>query len=212
MSNRRLRNLFPAALVLTVLAFGGTGCAPFATYPPVHGSSTITNPSIAPIPELMARGVAVIHESELERNPERAGEPVTFNLPPHTPISVWQNVAQRIGDGRPKRAGDLNAVNIHQVRLRGNVAEVDTIHRPDGGLPALTTLHMKRKLSGWTLERTRRWAIPIEEPVAYYFDELDGTKAPGAGYYPGRGDSEGVVTSPIEEALQLRDDAQMESP
>ncbi|MFK7962066.1 MAG: hypothetical protein AB8G96_16250 [Phycisphaerales bacterium] len=160
------------ALVASAASLGG--CAPWATYPKVERSVTIAEPRVAPLPELMARAVAVAYALEHEEYAEAEKLPPTpFNLPVGTPLSVWETVAGRLGQAFPATEVAPEVIHVEQIRLRGTEAQVDVIRRPRGGTPVLTTITFRRELlRGWFVERTRDWRIPTDVPELGYAGAL----------------------------------------
>lgn len=156
-----------AALGLAVL-LAAAACTPMATYPPVDGAVSIANPSVPPLPELMAD--AIIEIDGRAARPDSGG--LVFNLPPGTSAGVYRNVRRRLPeDARPMMAADAGTVrdviHVDQIRLRGTDAEVDVVHRrsPDGP-PQLTTVRMKQRVpGGWRVDSVRTWLVERTEPT-----------------------------------------------
>jgi hypothetical protein len=165
--------------ILLVLAWLLCGCTPWATYPPIEGAVDISNPALAPIPELMADAVRYVHTLD-------GGEgEIVLNLPEGTSAKVYDAVIERLGNARPMRPGDTQAYHVEAVRVRGLDAEVDVIHPAAGGVPELMTVYFNQSLmEGWRVKWHRRWRLRIEAPEAHYvpppLPEEEGEAATGA--------------------------------
>lgn len=173
-SRRPARPLTAVLVAGAAAAASLTGCAPWATYPKVERSVTIAEPRVPPLPELMARAVAVAYALEHEAYAEAEELPATpFNLPVGTPLSVWETVTGRLGEAYPATEAAADVIHVQQIRLRGTQAEVDVIRQPRGGTPVLTTISFRRELlRGWYVERTRDWRIPTDVPDLGYAGAL----------------------------------------
>jgi hypothetical protein len=149
--------------LLLVLALFLCGCTPWATYPPIEGAVDISNPALAPIPELMTGAVRHVREQD-------GGEgEIVLNLPEGTPAKVYDAVIERLQTARPMQAGDKGAYHVEAVRVRAMDAEVDVIHPGNGGAPELMTIYFRQHLlEGWQVKWHRRWRLRIEAPEAHY--------------------------------------------
>lgn len=191
-----------SAVIATLITI--TGCAPWASYPPVETTASLARPSFEPFPTLMGRAAAYGHDTW-----GTIDEGIVFNLPPDTPASVYETVTKRINYAysgkpnapsvRPMQEGDPQAYHITSVRVRGTDAEVDLIYPRADGIPELVTIQFsKRFAGGYDVERIRPWRIRIDAPMATYDDALrremeskNPKKAPMAD------DSEAVGTEPV---------------
>ena len=182
--------------LLLALAFFLCGCTPWATYPPIEGAVDISNPALAPIPELMADAVRYVREQDGEE-----GE-IAINLPEGTPAKVYDAVIERLATARPMQAGEKRAYHVEAVRVRAMDAEVDVIHPGNGGAPELMTVYFNQNLlEGWQVKWHRRWRLRIEAPEAHYVPppppEVEPEAAPEGGGRLGAGDE---VSPPPSEA------------
>ncbi len=158
--SRIVRTLLVSTVALTALAVGG--CAPTATYPKIEGSVAISNPRLAPLPELMADAIEAVRGDVATED----GGRVAFNLPENTPAAVWNEVARRVDGGVPATDADASIAHVLQVRLRMGQAEVDVVVEPAGAVPGLVTLSMEqRAFRDWTITRRRDWRVPAEVPA-----------------------------------------------
>lgn len=163
MTARRSRTactLFGSTVALAALVVAG--CAPTATYPKIEGSVAISNPRLAPLPELMADAIEAVRGDVAGEE----GVRVAFNLPENTPAAVWNEVARRVDGGVPATDADAAIAHVLQVRLRMGQAEVDVVVEPAGGVPGLVTLSMEqRAFRDWSITRRRDWRVPVEVPA-----------------------------------------------
>lgn len=152
--------------VLATAALAAAGCAPTATYPRIEGSVAISNPRLAPLPELMADAIEAVRGDVATEG----GARIAFNLPANTPAAVWNEVARRVDGGVPATDADIAVAHVLQVRLQMGQAEVDVVVEPAtgdaGGVPGLVTLSMQQKaFRDWTITRRRDWRVPVEVPA-----------------------------------------------
>jgi hypothetical protein len=137
------------------------GCASWSTFPPVEGRDTFS-PGLAPAPDVMAKSLAYAHART------GRGEPLLFNLPADVSAGTWGTVEIKLrpDGGVPMKPGDREVWSIQQVRLRGNVAEVDIVYL-DQGVYQLATVHLSSKpFEPFRAEYLQRWLVPVETPVA----------------------------------------------
>ena len=145
----------------TLLSLPFAGCASWSTFPPVEGRDSFS-PGLAPAPDVMARSLAYAHART------GRGEPLVFNLPPDVSAGTWGTVEIKLRPeaGVPMKPGDLAVWSIQQVRLRGNVAEVDVVYL-DQGVYQLATVHLSSKpFEPFRAEYLQRWLVPVETPSA----------------------------------------------
>lgn len=148
-----------AASALLSLPF--SGCASWSTFPPVEGRDSFA-PGLAPAPDVMAKSIAYAHART------GRGEPLVFNLPPDVSAGTWGTVEIKLRPegGVPMKPGDREVWSIQQVRLRGNVAEVDVVYL-DHGVYQLATVHLSSKpFEPFRADYLQRWLVPVETPVA----------------------------------------------
>lgn len=159
--------MFRRSSIVASLALIGTGlitgCAPWATYPPVEHTSKLVNPTFEPMPTLMAETVRYAHDHY------GTVSDTTFNLPAGMGYKVYDKVIAKLGFGRPMQAGDQVAYHITAVRTRGPEAEVDVIVPRADGVYELVTIRFKEKLGkGPTIASAREWRVRAEPPSANY--------------------------------------------
>lgn len=154
------------SLLLLLLATGAVviaGCTPWATYPPIEGSTGLHEPWLSPIPDVIAQAVRFAHF-------EDGGEgEIVINLPEGTPPVVYERVIALLGSGRPMRDPGEVAYHVRQVRVRTVEAQVDLIHRDEHGVPQEMTVTVDRNLlSGFFVSDVRYWRYDVEEPPPYF--------------------------------------------
>ncbi len=148
-----------AASALLSLPFAG--CASWSTFPPVEGRDSFA-PGLAPAPDVMAKSLAYAHART------GRGEPLVFNLPPDVSAGTWGTVEIKLRPegATPMTPGDREVWSIQQVRLRGNVAEVDIVYL-DQGVYQLATVHLSSKpFEPFRADYLQRWLVPVEAPIA----------------------------------------------
>ncbi len=141
------------------LAAALSGCARWATHPPIEGTERSGGPSVEPIPSLMADAIRFAHD--------RYGgqDDVIINLPEGTPAAVYEMVTERLGSGRPMMASSERAYHVTEVRVRGLDAQVDLLSpRKDGYYHFVTISFRLDLLHGYRVASTRLWRIR-EEPL-----------------------------------------------
>lgn len=156
----------PATAILALaasalLSLPIAGCASWSTFPPVEGRDTLS-PGFAPAPDVMATSLAYAHART------GRGDPLVFNLPPDVSAGTWGTVEIKLRPeaGVPMMPGDIAVWSIQQVRLRGNVAEVDVVYL-DQGVYQLATVHLSSKpFEPFRAEYLQRWLVPVETPSA----------------------------------------------
>lgn len=160
--------LIPGAAAMALLA---TGCAPWATYPPVEHTARLVDPAFEPMPTLMADAVRYADETY-----NAMDEPV-FNLPEGVKPRVYDLVIRKLGRGRPMMAGDTRAYHITAIRTRGPEAEVDVVAPRADGLYELVTLHFKEKFGkGYQIASTRQWRLHVDVPGPHYVAPAEPTE------------------------------------
>ena len=150
-------------VLLMTLSMVLAGCTPWATYPPVEGTVELNQPTLQPIPTLMADAIRFAREHYA---PEHA---LVINLPPDTPAEVYSKVIAALGEGRPMDAADESAFHVQTVRVRALNAEVDVIYPRMGQVHELATIRFKKKVWGrYEVENTRLWRFAVEPPGPHY--------------------------------------------
>ncbi len=144
------------AAILTSLSVGG--CVAAMSYPEYPGAPK-ADPSMQPMPNLMADGLKFAHARLAP------GTELIYNLPPMTPLQVWRNVGKRLDVGRPMKPGDTLEWSVKQVRLTGARAEVDVVY-PTEGMYQLATVHFVGSTAQPFLPgMLQLWLIPVDAPV-----------------------------------------------
>ncbi|MSQ91184.1 MAG: hypothetical protein EXS01_07325 [Phycisphaerales bacterium] len=153
--------IFGSCLALTcasaVILPIAPGCMSTMTYPEYSGAPK-ADPSLQPMPNLMADSLKFAHQQV------GGATELIYNLPPTTPVQVWQGVGKRLGVGRPMVAGDAQAWTVRQVRLNGGRAEVDVVY-PTEGIYQLATVHFTGS-TGQSFYPTmlQLWLVPTDTP------------------------------------------------
>ncbi|MCH6552109.1 MAG: hypothetical protein IH804_08875 [Planctomycetes bacterium] len=145
------------------LAAALSGCARWATHPPIESTERSGGPSVEPIPSLMADAIRFAH------NHYRGHDEVIINLPEGTPAAVYEMVTDRLGSGRPMMASSERAYHVTEVRVRGLDAQVDLLSpRKDGYYHFVTISFRQDLLRGYQVAHTRLWRIREEPPAPNY--------------------------------------------
>lgn len=159
---QRIGSTFVLAIVFaSALIIPLTGCTAGATYPPTAGRTTLS-PSTPPCPQLMVSGLRYAQQRLAP-----AGEILVFNLPPQTPIYVWDDVAGKLGEGsRRMTETDKVGMTLQQLRLNGSHAEVDVIYVTTEGVWQMATVHLEGAFGAeYRPSFVQRWLIPVDRPV-----------------------------------------------
>jgi hypothetical protein len=150
-------------VLLLTLSIAPAGCTPWATYPPVEGTVELNQPTLQPIPTLMADAIRFAHDHYA---PDHE---LVINLPPDTPAKVYSEVIAALGEGRPMTAEDETAFHVQTVRVRALTAEVDVIYPRMGHVHELATIRFRKKVLGrYEVENTRLWRFEVEVPGPNY--------------------------------------------
>lgn len=147
-------------------------CAPFATYPPIEGARSIDNPAYEPVPSIMAAAIQHVHA-------RFGGEREYFiNLPAGCPAKVYDLVIRKLGAGAPMTQHDQWTYHVTQVRSRAMNAECDLVFPRAGGGVGQITLHLRKELSGYSVQSSKIWNLPVEVPPPHYVpDATDASSA-----------------------------------
>jgi len=141
-----------------------TACAPIATYPPLDGAVELSDPTLEPIPTLMAESIRYAQS----RYGDGAGG-FAINLPPNTPNAVYETVIARLGRCHPQFDSDEPAYHVTSVRARGLKAEVDLCYpRADGFYDFVTISFRRDVLRGYEVANTRLWRTDDRPPEPNY--------------------------------------------
>lgn len=172
----RVTPLWIAIVCLVCLC---TGCAPFATYPPVEGAFELSNARTEPIPTLMVESVRYVKQKYA---PDRD---LLLNLPEGAPPQAYSEVLSRLGEGRAMREPSERGFHVQKVLVRGTNAEVDVIYPKTDDVHELVTVNLKRPIVGsWRVKDDRVWRIRVEAPAPNYLpiEEWKAEKRRRAGY------------------------------
>lgn len=150
---------FLTALVFIVLL---AGCAPYATYPPIDGTSGINQPHFEPVPTIMANAIRYTHTRFGE------GRDFAINLPEGASARVYKMVLDKLGEGRPMSSEDDWTYYVQEIRSRGLKAQADIVFPRDDGPPGLITVHLRHELGRYTVSSSKLWNLPVEMPPPYY--------------------------------------------
>jgi len=163
MSNRRW---MPVGAWSVLAAATIAGCAPFATYPPVEGSTAINNPSYEPVPSIIADAVRYTHN--------RYGDDREYaiNLPANTPAKVYDKVLEKLGESTPMTSPDEWAYHVVAIRSRGLNAEADVVFPRDNAPPAMVTLHLRKNLSSYSVQSAKVWNYPVDLPAPNWVPDV----------------------------------------
>ncbi|MCP3905606.1 MAG: hypothetical protein GY715_18420 [Planctomycetes bacterium] len=148
-----------------------SGCTPWATYPPLEGATSIDNPTLHPIPDVMGEALWYVHSMDVDdpANTHGGGE-LVFNLPAGMPTTVYDKVITKLsGDARPMKYPSETAYHVTEIRVRGTHAEVDVIHPSASGAPELVTVKLRQEgFRGFGTVDTRRWRFVVSAPPPHY--------------------------------------------
>lgn len=150
--------------ILIVLSLILAGCTTWATYPPIEEDAVeLNNPSLEPIPSLMAEAIRFAYEHYAP------GHELVINLPESTPADVYWKVQEILGTGRPMNATDSTTFGVLEVRVRALDAEVDVIYPRVGTSHEMTTITFhKDLLTYYEVVSSRLWRIRVDQPRPHY--------------------------------------------
>lgn len=157
---------------VAVLASGAglAGCAMYMNYPPLEGDTSINNPNISPMPEVVEIGLL-----EVTRRYPVSGEYVV-NLPRGMSVKNAQWVRDGLGD--PARlvgpgTESLPVFHVTRVWIRGGDARVEVL-APEvrGAGPRGVVVELNTTGIGeWRIERVRELAAgAVEAPELFGWD------------------------------------------
>jgi hypothetical protein len=147
-----------------------TACAPAVTYPPEEGVMTSTTLANEPVPTLMADAIEFAHGRWGE------GGKIAVNLPPGTPLRVYDKVITRLGTGHPMEDPNEPAYHVTRVTSQGFEAKVDLFYpKPDGTYEFVTLTFHREMVGGWQHRNTRVWQTGDEAPPPAYPEAVAGT-------------------------------------
>jgi hypothetical protein len=173
----RVTPLWIAIVCLVCLC---TGCAPFATYPPVEGAFELSGARTEPIPTLMVESVRYVKQKYA---PDRD---LLLNLPESAPPQAYSEVLSRLGEGRAMREPGELAITVEQVNVRGTNSNVTVIYPDRDGVYIRVRVDLKRPVVGsWRVIGDRIWrGRRIEPPTPNYLpiEEWKAEKRRRAGY------------------------------
>ncbi|MCB9841835.1 MAG: hypothetical protein H6812_01120 [Phycisphaeraceae bacterium] len=152
-------------LVLGSLVMGG--CALYMNYPPLEGDTSINNPNISPMPEVVEIGLLEV----TKRYP--VGGAYVVNLPKGTSRDTGEWVREGLG-GSARLVGDVDAeglrvFHVTRVWIRGNKARVEVLAPDVNGAARGVVVEMGTTGIGeWRVSRVRTLASgAVAEPELY---------------------------------------------
>jgi len=148
-----------------------SGCAPFATYPPVEGSLGIDNPQYEPVPSIMADAIWYTHQRFGDGRDSFA-----INLPEGTEPEVYDKVIENLGRGTPMTDPGEWAYHITQIRSRGLQAEADVIYPRAGAPHGFLTVKMRKAWETYEVESAKVWNIPTHVPAPNWYPHEETTE------------------------------------
>ena len=153
-----------ASRFLTIAVFGLlASCAPYNTYPGVEHISSRHDIGYEPMSTLVVESLRYADESY------GVNEELIINLPEGTPASIYDDIIDRLGRGRPMIDSSESALHIKEVRSRGFQGEVDVIYPTGRGQYSLATIFFDRGLiNDYAVINARRWRIPTPQPTPSY--------------------------------------------
>ena len=127
-----------------------SGCTPWATWPRIPGSPSLSTPTYHPLPRLCVLAVGEIREQLGDESPlvinllpgldEREAEEFMVNFPGATTLT---------------EAGD--AYHLMEVRVRVVKAEVDILVPTESGKCDTWVIGLSQQIKDWKVERVRRF-------------------------------------------------------
>ncbi|MEE2907642.1 MAG: hypothetical protein VX527_07395 [Planctomycetota bacterium] len=132
------------------------GCANYAAYPPLEGTSPVAEAIEAPVPEVIATAIEWCVAREDFRTQEK---PIMFSLPPSMGNGAHAAVAEQLQkDGHASMPMNTDGIAIRSVRLFGLKAMVD-LSVPRGTAPnQLVTLELRSyPFQPWHVVGSNRW-------------------------------------------------------
>lgn len=151
-----------SALSVILVSLAATGCANYASYPPLEGEASIDQATHAPIPEVIATAIEWCVAREDFRSQQ---EPVIFSLPASMGDAAHAAVAEQLKlNGLETDASRADGIEIRSVRMFGLKAMVD-MTVPRGTSPAqLVTLELQSYVfQPWHVVASNRWRFNEEQ-------------------------------------------------
>lgn len=168
-----IRLVLAATLAAGVGGLGG--CALYMNYPPLEGDTSINNPNVTPMPEVVGLGL----QETIRRYPV-SGEYVV-NLPRGTTRATAEWVRQGLGDSarlvEPETQG-LPVYHITRVWIRGGEARVEVL-APDveGEQRGVVVELHTTGIGEWRVERFRVLASgAVAEPEMFGWSAKGGSQ------------------------------------
>jgi len=151
------------ALALGASMLGLSGCAGYATWPPVQGNTLATADPNSPI---VQDAMAVALNVAIEKYPGLGGNPVAINLPAGVNRGVYESVASRTRSAAltPENAQTHAVYHVARVWVRGWNAMVDVVlpvTSPSRGMGTPdyrgVTIHLKGDSSPMKFSLAQEW-------------------------------------------------------
>ncbi len=158
-----MKRALSAGLLCSILL---SACAVVVTYPP-ESQVELGGPRTEPIPTLMTEAIRVAHANYGEGETDFA-----INLPPGTPMEVYNDIIARLGTAHRMRDVNEPAYHVTRVQVRGLEAKIDLFYPLTGGEYQLATLSFRRKIGRFKHEGTRIWRTGEQPPLASYTPPL----------------------------------------
>lgn len=154
--------LIVAAMVASVLG----GCALYMNYPPLEGDTSINNPNVTPMPEVVRIGLA----ETASRYPVEG--PYVVNLPKGTTRATGEWILGGLDESARlvgSESSGLPVFHVTRVWIRGGDGRVEVLAPDVNGGPRGVVVEMSSTgISGWRVERVRALASgAVAEPPLY---------------------------------------------
>lgn len=153
-----------AGILLLMSSLAQIGCKAGSTYPSPNMTGTLIDPTMEPLPTLMAKAIRFAHIRYGE-----GSEDFAINLPEGTPHEVYSRVIRKLGGGHPQTDPAEPAYHILEIRSKRLEAEVDIIYPREGSIYELVTISLSRRLvEGWVVLSSRLWRTQVRHPGPNY--------------------------------------------
>lgn len=152
-------SFFCAALAIALAGCQGPS---YVNIPAQPGDVAGNDPNSDVVREVVAEAVrGLLLEVPLDA-------PVAISLPAGSSVLSHADIARRVGEQAVSpHAEDVEPatqIDVRQVRVRGNMAEVDVLAPGRGGVPRLVTISLNWvPFSGWSAEGVRTWRAGAQD-------------------------------------------------
>ena len=127
-----------------------SGCTPWATWPRIPGSPSLSTPTLHPIPRLCVLAVGAIREELGDESP------LVINLLPGLDEKEAEEIMENF-PGATTLTESGSAYHLMKVRVRVVEAEVDVLVPTDSGKCDTWVVKFKQQISDWDVESVRRF-------------------------------------------------------